>query len=80
MEKIRTENKQYFEIYDYITKNVTREKQIEILNFNGQTVFFHSGSVLATDEQVNANEDGKIELKSIKISCFHFVVIRSLII
>lgn len=34
--KIRSQNDEYFEIYDYIVNNVRREDQIRILDANGQ--------------------------------------------
>lgn len=45
--KIRYQNVKYFEVYDYIIKNVPRDDQIDILNFNGQMVS-------DTDEQVSS--------------------------
>lgn len=38
MDRIRIQNEEYFEVYDYIAKNVPKEDQIEILNVNKQTV------------------------------------------
>lgn len=37
-EQIRSQNKEYFEIYDYIVNNVSKEDQITILNANGQVI------------------------------------------
>lgn len=37
-EQIRIQNEGYFEIYDYIAKNVPKHNQIMILNANGQAV------------------------------------------
>lgn len=46
--QIRLQNEQYFEIYDFITKNVPKDEQIRILNANGQ-------AVPETDVQVNTH-------------------------
>ena len=37
-EKIRAQNEAYYEIYDFIVKNVPKEEQILILNANGQAI------------------------------------------
>lgn len=46
--EIRFQNMKYFEIYDYIVKNVSKDDQIKILEFNKQTV-------PGTDDQVSVN-------------------------
>lgn len=37
-EKIRSQNEEYFEIYDYIVNNVPKHDQIRILNANGELI------------------------------------------
>lgn len=36
--QIQVQNDEYFKVYDYITKNVPKEDQIEILDLNKQMV------------------------------------------
>lgn len=36
--QIRIQNEQYFEIYDYVAKNLTKAEQIRILSANGQAL------------------------------------------
>lgn len=44
--EIRCQNDEYYGIYDYVVKNVSKDDQIKILDFNGQMV-------PDTDDQVN---------------------------
>lgn len=68
--KIRSQNDDYFKIYDYIVANVRKDDQIRILAANNQLPL-----IALQDDQVNelvVNITGRPKIAN-SMGCFHFV-------